>query len=66
MRTTKSISSAPAVAALLWPMGALGADAGANSEQLQEIVVTAQKRVEDVQRVPISVSSRRPSRSSAM
>jgi outer membrane cobalamin receptor len=51
----KSIFIAPA-AAFLWPMGALAADAGANSQQLQEIVVTAQKRVEDVQRVPISVS----------
>jgi iron complex outermembrane receptor protein len=55
MRTMKSLFIASA-AAFLWPVGALPADTGANSQQLQEIVVTAQKRVEDVQRVPISVS----------
>ena len=56
MPSMKSLSISLAAAALLWPMVTLAADAGANSEQLQEIVVTAQKRVEDVQRVPISVS----------
>jgi iron complex outermembrane recepter protein len=56
MRTMKSIFIALTAAAFLWPMYTHAADAGANSEQLQEIVVTAQKRVEDVQRVPISVS----------
>jgi iron complex outermembrane receptor protein len=54
MRAIKSISIALATPVFLWPMGTFAA--GANSEQLQEIVVTAQKRVEDVQRVPISVS----------
>jgi iron complex outermembrane recepter protein len=56
MRTMKSIFIALPAAPFFWPMGTLAADAGANSPQLQEIVVTAQKRVEDVQRVPISVS----------
>jgi iron complex outermembrane recepter protein len=56
MPSLKSLSISLAAAALLWPMVTFAADAGANSEQLQEIVVTAQKRVEDVQRVPISVS----------
>jgi hypothetical protein len=56
MRTKKSIFIALAAAAFLRPMDAFAADAGANFEQLQEIVFTAQKRVEDVQRVPISVS----------
>ncbi|MGD0504727.1 MAG: TonB-dependent receptor [Steroidobacteraceae bacterium] len=40
----------------LWPKHSFAVDASASSDQLQEIVVTAQKRVEDVQRVPISVS----------
>jgi iron complex outermembrane receptor protein len=42
--------------ALLWPLQSFAADTGETSGQLQEIVVTAQKRVEDVERVPISVS----------
>jgi iron complex outermembrane receptor protein len=52
----KSLLIALATAVFIWPMDSLAVDASANSEQLQEIVVTAQKRVEDVQRVPISIS----------
>jgi iron complex outermembrane recepter protein len=55
MPAMKSLSITLATAAFLWPLAAVAADASANSEQLQEIVVTAQKRVEDVQHVPISV-----------
>ena len=43
-------------AALLLPMESFAADSSETSGQLQEIVVTAQKRAEDLQRVPISVS----------
>ena len=41
---------------VLWaPMDSIAGDASENFGQLPEIVVTAQKRVEDLQRVPISV-----------
>jgi iron complex outermembrane receptor protein len=56
MLSMKSLSIPLAAAALSWPADGAAVDAGANSDQLHEIVVTAQKRVEDVQRVPISVS----------
>src|ERR1700676_868618 len=56
MPAMKSLLMALATAPCFWPMDSFAADAGASSAQLQEIVVTAQKRVEDVQRVPISVS----------
>ncbi|HSY96955.1 MAG TPA: TonB-dependent receptor, partial [Steroidobacteraceae bacterium] len=52
----KSLLIALASATLCSPMESFAVDAGGNSDQLQEIVVTAQKRVEDIQRVPISVS----------
>ncbi|HEY4971879.1 MAG TPA: TonB-dependent receptor plug domain-containing protein, partial [Steroidobacteraceae bacterium] len=52
----KSLLIALASATLCLPMESFAADAGGNPDQLQEIVVTAQKRVEDIQRVPISVS----------
>jgi outer membrane receptor protein involved in Fe transport len=45
-----------ATLAAAWPIGSLALDADTEPGQLQEIVVTAQKRVEDLQRVPISVS----------
>ena len=56
MPAMKSLLMALAGAALFSPMESFAADAGGNPDQLQEIVVTAQKRVEDIQRVPISVS----------
>lgn len=56
MLVTKPQLTVLVTAVLLWPMESFAADAGETSGQLQEIVVTAQKRVEDVQRVPISVS----------
>jgi iron complex outermembrane recepter protein len=56
MPAMKSRLIALASAALCSPMGSFAADAGGSPDQLQEIVVTAQKRVEDIQRVPISVS----------
>jgi iron complex outermembrane recepter protein len=43
-------------AASFWPISSIAMEVGEDSTQLQEIVVTAQKRVEDIQRVPISVS----------
>src|SRR5450631_49735 len=51
----KPVSIALAMIALWLPLES-NADSDTGSLQLQEIVVTAQKRVEDVQRVPISVS----------
>jgi outer membrane receptor protein involved in Fe transport len=39
-----------------WPLSLLAADSGSGSTELAEIVVTAQKRVEDIQKVPISIS----------
>jgi outer membrane receptor protein involved in Fe transport len=51
----KPILIALVAGAFCWPMVSIAADAGAESVQLQEIVVTAQKRPEDLQRVPISV-----------
>lgn len=45
-----------ALAAFLPPVASIATDADENSAPLQEIVVTAQKRAEDIQRVPISVS----------
>src|ERR1022692_4206014 len=56
MRAMKSLLIAVASVALSWPLESAAADADAISDQLPEIVVTAQKRVEDLQRVPISVS----------
>jgi iron complex outermembrane receptor protein len=55
MLVTKPLLTVLATA-LLWPLESFAADAGETSGQLQAIVVTAQKRVEDVERVPISVS----------
>ena len=41
---------------VLWaPMDSIAGDASENFGQLPEIVVTAQKRAENLQRVPISV-----------
>jgi outer membrane receptor protein involved in Fe transport len=61
MTMMKAVSIALASVALWLPMESSAAG-DTSSVQLQEIVVTAQKRVEDVQRVPISVSvtTRRP------
>src|SRR5580700_3368295 len=56
MPAMKSLLTALASAALCWPLESFAADAGRSPDQLAEIVVTAQKRVEDIQRVPISVS----------
>jgi len=56
MRAIKALSIAVASAALSWPLESAAADVAAIPDQLPEIVVTAQKRVEDLQRVPISVS----------
>jgi len=56
MPSMKSPLIALATAALFLPMESFAVDAGGSPDQLQEIVVTAQKRVEDIQRVPISVS----------
>ena len=55
MPQVKSLVLAATAAAAVWPMYSIAADTGA-SAPLIEIVVTAQKRVEDIQRVPISVS----------
>lgn len=56
MPAMKSLLMALSCAALFLPAESFAADAGGSPDQLQEIVVTAQKRVEDIQRVPISVS----------
>ncbi len=56
MRTVTSSLIAFAPLALAATAASLAADVLATTDQLQEIVVTAQKRVEDVERVPISIS----------
>jgi iron complex outermembrane receptor protein len=56
MPSMKSFSIALAAVALGWPLVSSAADVGSDATLLQEIVVTAQKRVEDIQRVPISVA----------
>src|SRR5579863_10219227 len=56
MSASKLILVALAIGVFWLPMGSFAADADESSTQLQEIVVTAEKRAEDIQRVPISIS----------
>ena len=51
----RTIPIAMIAPAFIWPVESFAADSIGNPDQLQEIVVTAEKRAEDVQRVPISV-----------
>jgi iron complex outermembrane receptor protein len=56
MKTIRVFPIAAAIISTTLPMVARAADADSNSGTLQEIVVTAQKRTEDVDKVPISIS----------
>ncbi|HUL18288.1 MAG TPA: TonB-dependent receptor plug domain-containing protein, partial [Steroidobacteraceae bacterium] len=54
----KQLSCAAAVAAILAPVLAHAADAsGTSSDGLQEVVVTAERRAEPIQDVPISITA---------
>jgi iron complex outermembrane recepter protein len=56
MAQAKSLLIAAAAAIASWSTGSIAQEAGSGPSGLPEVVVTAQKRVEDIQRVPISVS----------
>lgn len=56
MQNMKSIASALGTGVFLWATIAHATDVQDTSASLQEIVVTAEKRVEDVERVPVSVT----------
>ena len=56
MKTTKVLLIASATICATLPVGLLAADAVGDESGLTEIVVTAQKRAEDVDKVPISMS----------
>ena len=56
IRTLAFSLIAPALAVFAAAPAGWAADTAAATDQLQEIVVTAQKRVEDVGKVPISIS----------
>ena len=61
MAASRNLLAGCCAAALLWSAGASAQSAG---EGIETIVVTAQKRTEDVQSVPITVQGRPTSRSS--
>lgn len=57
MRPTKALPLVVATVCAGWPIsGVLAADAPTDTDQLQLVTVTAEKRVEDVLKVPVSVS----------
>src|SRR5579862_5321514 len=56
MAQAKSLLIAAAVTAAAWSAGSIAQETGAGTSGLPEVVITAQKRIEDIERVPISVS----------